>query len=125
MNEHECEYKSHVEVLEKRVTELEGQVCALLKELEQYRKPPKNSGNSSIPPSRDPNRKFFPKREKTQRKSGAQEGHAGHHHAFVDDPDVINSTLRLVNTVVQENSYVWRHMGNLVRKWIFLLSNPL
>ena len=59
-------------------------------ELERY-KHPKNSGNSSIPPSKDENR---PKRnqslrQKTGRKPGGQKGHQGTTLQMVETPDEI------------------------------------
>ncbi len=81
--------------LERRIAELESQVQALVAEnqrlqaeLSKYRKPPKDSSNSSIPPSQDPYRKAYSKREKSKRPAGGQEGHAGHHHPFAE-PDII------------------------------------
>jgi transposase len=87
MNEEE--YKQRIEALEKRVAELEAQVCALMKELEAYRKPPKDSGNSSIPPSQDFFRRTYPKREKSGKNPGGQVGHEGHHHPLSDTPDEV------------------------------------
>jgi transposase len=82
--------------LERRVAELEEELSAAQKrieeleaKLEQREKPSKTSENSSIPPSQDPHRKPYSKREKSNRKSGAQAGHQGHHHPFVAEPDVI------------------------------------
>jgi transposase len=72
-----------------RVAELEKEVAALKAELEKYRKPPKDSSNSSIPPSQDRYHKPYPKRKKSGRKSGGQLGHPGRHHPFVEEPDVI------------------------------------
>jgi transposase len=81
--------------LERRISELEELLAAALKrisemeaELENYKKPPKDSSNSSIPPSRDQKQKYG-KREKSDRKGGAQAGHPGHHHPFVAEPDVV------------------------------------
>lgn len=52
-------------------------------------KPPKNSSNSSLPPSSDQTRKPYPKREKTGRKPGGQPGHKGHTKNLYDNPDKI------------------------------------
>jgi transposase len=97
MSEHECEDKKRVEALEKEVSELketilaqQKQIADLQAELSGYKKPAKNSNNSSIPPSQDWQRKY-PKREKSERKSGGQPGHEGHHHPFVDEPDKIEA----------------------------------
>lgn len=46
-----------------------------------------NSGNSSKPPSSDPNRKKTA-RKKTGKKPGGQKGHAGNTLNKVDNPDV-------------------------------------
>jgi len=64
-------------------------IQALEKELEKYKKPPKDSSNSSIPPSKDPYRKPYPKREKTNKKPGAQPGHEGKTKMLSDNPDKI------------------------------------
>jgi transposase len=59
-------------------------------ELDKY-KHPKNSRNSSVPPSQDPNR---PKqtqslRKKSKKKLGGQKGHSGHNLSLTDSPDEI------------------------------------
>lgn len=74
----------------KNVEELTEQVKKLTKELEKYRHP-KNSSNSSIPPSKDENR---PKRnqslrQKTGKKVGGQEGHKGTNLQMIETPDEI------------------------------------
>ena len=64
---------------------------AILKEkLEKYENP-KNSNNSSIPPSKDENRFFRSKslRKKTGRKPGGQQGHEGTTLEMVSNPDEI------------------------------------
>ena len=70
--------------------------CPLIKRLEEvekrlaeYEKPAKHSGNSSLPPSSDQNRKPYPKREKSERKPGGQPGHKGHSKSLYDNPDEI------------------------------------
>lgn len=80
-SDHQCEHR-------KRVRELESEVAKLKAELEKYRKPPKDSNNSSLPPSQDPYSKRYPKRKPSGRKPGGQDGHKGHHHPF-QEPDVI------------------------------------
>lgn len=81
--EHRCEHR-------KRVEELEAENARLRAELEKYKKPPKNSSNSSIPPSQDPDRKRYPSPEKTDRKQGGQPGHPGQYRPFCQTPDKIH-----------------------------------
>ena len=61
-----------------RIEELEKKLAEALKRLEQYEKPEKNSGNSSLPSSSDKNKKYYPPREKSGKKPGGQFGHKGH-----------------------------------------------
>ena len=73
-----------------QVENLSRQVEILSKELERY-KHPKNSSNSSMPPSKDENR---PKRnqslrQKSGRKIGGQKGHTGSTLQMVETPDEI------------------------------------
>jgi len=81
-SDHTCEHR-------KRVEELEAENAKLRAELEKHKKPPKNSSNSSIPPSQDPHRKPYPKREKSDRKQGGQPGHQGKYRPFCEAPDKI------------------------------------
>lgn len=58
----------------------------------RLKKPGKNSGNSSIPPSKDENRKrgkkkIFSSREKSGRKTGGQKGHEGITRKWDKNPD--------------------------------------
>jgi len=76
------------------VEELTRNVVELTKKLAHYQHP-KNSGNSSIPPSKDENR---PKRnqslrEKSGRKPGAQKGHKGTTLTMVEAPDKIEKLI--------------------------------
>jgi transposase len=80
-SEHQCEHRQRVE-------ELEQENAALKLELAKFRKPPKDSGNSGVPPSQDPYRKPYPTRSVSDKATGGQPGHKGHHHPFVD-PDVV------------------------------------
>ena len=61
----------------------------LEKELEQYRKPQKDSSNSSIPPSNNKWEKKYPLKEKTNRKTGGQNGHKGTNKAYIENSDEI------------------------------------
>ena len=81
-------------ILTLKVEELIQNVEELTKKLEHYQHP-KNSSNSSIPPSRDENR---PKRnqslrEKSCRKPGGQEGHRGATLTMVEIPDKIEKLI--------------------------------
>jgi transposase len=100
--EHKCEYRNRVEELEVLVAELrealakrdaeaivfEERLIALEAKLAKYENP-KDSSNSSIPPSQDPHRRKYPKKEKSERPAGAQKGHKGSHHAWEEIPDEI------------------------------------
>jgi transposase len=67
--------------LSKRISELEEQ-------LSKYENP-KNSKNSSIPPSQDPNRETRSLRKKSNKKVGGQKGHKGSKLNKVPNPDKI------------------------------------
>ena len=81
-SDHQCEHR-------KRVEALEAENAKLRAELEKYKKPPKNSSNSSIPPSQDHYRKPYPKPEKSDKKQGGQPGHPGQYRPFCQTPDKI------------------------------------
>jgi len=86
--------------LTKRVERLEQDNAMLQEELAKY-KNPKNSRNSSIPPSKDdpPSKdENRPKRnqslrEKSNRKPGGQEGHKGATLTMVEVPDEIKKLI--------------------------------
>ena len=82
--------KQRVSQLEKenqRIPVLEKENAALKARLAKY-ETPKNSSNSSIPPSKDENRpKRKSLREKSGRKPGGQKGHKGTTLQMVDNPD--------------------------------------
>ena len=66
----------------------------LRKRLEQYEKPPKDSGNSSTPPSKEPikaeiERRTKSLRTKSDKSVGGQIGHEGTTRKMVDTPDEI------------------------------------
>lgn len=104
--EHKCEYRKRVEELEALVSELKDTIAqreietarqnAIFQEriseleakLAKYEHP-KDSTNSSIPPSQDPHRRKYPKREKSDRPAGGQKGHKGNYHAWEEHPDEI------------------------------------
>ena len=104
--EHKCEYRNRVEELEALVSELreaaaqrdreiavqnaifQERISELEAKLAKYENP-KDSTNSSIPPSQDPHRRKYPKREKSDRPAGGQKGHKGSHHAWEETPDEI------------------------------------
>jgi transposase len=112
--EHRCKYRERLEEMECRFSEIEKLVIDLkeqmvlqeerhqqiqaaqqarIEELEarlaKYEDPPKDSSNSSIPPSQDPHRRRYPKKEKSGRSAGGQKGHPGHHHPWSHTPDEI------------------------------------
>ena len=78
-------YKLQKEVFELRKENAE--LKARIHELEH----PKNSNNSSIPPSKDENRpkKNQSLREKSGKKSGGQKGHKGHTLDMISNPDKV------------------------------------
>jgi len=83
-----------IDQLSKQNITLTLKVEELTKKLEHYQHP-KNSRNSSLPPSKDENR---PKRnqslrEKSGRKPGGQEGHAGTTLTMVEAPDKIEKII--------------------------------
>lgn len=76
------------ELLEEKTKLLKRDNVILKEKLAKYENP-KNSNNSSIPPSKDENRPFKSKslRKKTGRKPGGQKGHEGTTLEMVSDPD--------------------------------------
>ncbi len=80
--------------LSQKVEQLTIEVTYLRERLSKY-ETPKNSNNSSIPPSKDDNR---PKRnnslrEKTGRKAGGQEGRKGNTLKMIKEPDLIKKHI--------------------------------
>ena len=67
-----------------------AKVASLEKELEQYRKPPKDSNNSSIPSSQNRWDKKYPKRPKSTKKVGGQFGHIGCNKPYLEPTEIIN-----------------------------------
>lgn len=90
-------YSTNVEYLcrmTKDVKELQNMVRTLINEVEELKRRlskyenPKNSNNSSIPPSQDENRpKRKSLREKTEKKVGGQQGRKGTTLKIVEAPD--------------------------------------
>jgi len=66
---------------------LKAEIEALKKELEKYQNPPKDSSNSSLPPSTDKKPNKYPDKEKSWKKSGGQKGHKGKTKYMADNPD--------------------------------------
>ncbi len=77
-----------------RISLLEARIVDLQSQLARYQNP-KNSGNSSIPPSKDENRpkKTQSLREDSERKPGGQPGHTGHTLEMNANPDVITDHI--------------------------------
>ena len=73
----------------KEIELLREEIRILKEKLEKYEKPEKNSGNSSMPPSSNKNKKYYPPREKSGKKPGGQHGHKGHAKAIYENPDKI------------------------------------
>jgi transposase len=69
--------------------ELRAENKRLKAALSKYEKPKKDSSNSGIPPSKDENRRHYPKREKSGKKPGGQMGNGGHAHSLNESPDEI------------------------------------
>ena len=86
----ECEI---VKELRKQVEILTARVKVLEEKLEKYEKPPKDSSNSSMPPSLD--KRKYPKREKSDRKTGGQPGHKGTTRILADNPMRLYLFIRL------------------------------
>ena len=79
-----------IQELLQRIITLEKELARLQSELEAY-KHPKNSQNSSIPPSKDENRIQRNKslRKKSENPVGGQKGHEGNSLLMTDQPDII------------------------------------
>jgi len=79
------------ELLEEKAKLLQRENDILKEKLAKYENP-KNSNNSSIPPSKDENRPFKSKslRKKTGRKPGGQKGHEGTTLEMASDPNEIH-----------------------------------
>lgn len=91
--------QKRIEELEARIKEISHYLATLITEnkllkekLSKY-ETPKNSNNSSVPPSKDENRPRHTQslREQTGRKSGGQPGHKGTTLEMTDSPDKIET----------------------------------
>jgi len=83
-----ADFEKRISVLETTVVSLKRENADLKERLAKYENP-KNSGNSSVPPSQDPNRKTKSLRKKSNKKIGGQKGHKGHQLKMVNNPDKI------------------------------------
>lgn len=88
----------HAEIcsLNRNVDKLLKENRELRKRLEKYEKPPKDSGNSSTPPSNEPmksevERRTKSLRQKSDRPVGGQKGHEGATRKMVANPDEIEN----------------------------------
>ena len=81
---------AEIKQLKESMSILEKENTALRQKLSKYENP-KNSKNSSVPPSKDENRPSKTKslREKTNRKIGGQKGHQGNTLKMSENPDQI------------------------------------
>lgn len=82
------EFKSFRAETTKIISDLRKEVHVLKERLRKYENQ-KNSRNSSIPPSQDPNRKTKTLRKKSNKKVGGQLGHKGNKLSKIDTPDKI------------------------------------
>ena len=69
------------------VQEMEKRIKKLESELAELKKPKKDMQNSSIPSSQNRFNKKYPKREKSNLKTGGQEGHIGRNKIYIKNPD--------------------------------------
>ena len=83
----------HIIEINKENEKLRAENERLKQELEKYQKPPKNSSNSSSPPSQDKYGKKYPSRECSGRKTGGQKGHKGSTKTQIENPDEIIELL--------------------------------
>lgn len=88
----------HTEIcsLNRNIDRLLKENRELRKRLEKYEKPPKDSGNSSTPPSKEPIKSEIERRTKSLRKKsdkavGGQPGHEGTTRQMVETPDEIEN----------------------------------
>jgi len=92
MIDDKCKYCSvflELQELKKMFLEQQKEIDYLRKELEKYKKPPKDSSNSSTPPSKNLWSKKYPQRPSSNLKVGGQFGHIGKNKPFFDDVDEV------------------------------------
>jgi len=82
------EFRSFKKETAKIISDLQKEVYVLKEKLNKYENP-KNSGNSSIPPSQDPNRQTRGLRKKSGKKAGGQPGRKGCKLMKSEHPDKI------------------------------------
>ena len=80
--------KSDFDILKKENSQLHKHIKILEEKLSKYENP-KNSGNSSVPPSQDLNRTTKSLRKKSNKKVGGQKGHKGSKLLKIENPDII------------------------------------
>ena len=89
-----CRLNRKVEAQSKEIRTLKKENSSLHKRLSKYEQPPKDSNNSSIPPSKENVkseviRRTNSLREKSDKPVGGQLGHQGHTRKMVDVPDEV------------------------------------
>ena len=89
-----CRLNRKVEAQSKEIRTLKKENSSLHKRLSKYEQPPKDSYNSSIPPSKENVksevvRRTNSLREKSDKSVGGQLGHQGHTRKMVDVPDEV------------------------------------
>ncbi len=87
---------SEICLLNRNVDKLLKENRELRKKLEKYEKPPKDSGNSSTPPSKEPIKSEVERRTKSLRRKsdkpvGGQKGHEGTTRKTVTNPDEVEN----------------------------------
>jgi transposase len=87
------------------IKRLRAEIKLLREKLEKYERPEKDSGNSSMPPSSDKNKKY-PPRERTGKKAGGQKGHKGNTKLMTDNPDEIIELYPEKCTCCGENHFI-------------------
>src|SRR6266571_9560717 len=89
----ECTKEELIQIIvaqDQTIQELSQAIVELKKEMEALKRPvPKDSTNSSIPSSKDLIPRTRSQREKSGKKAGGQQGHAGHHRERHPHPDAI------------------------------------